>query len=131
MSSKEFREQQRRYWLTFAVCGAIVAIIVIAWFQQYRSRARAEIAATECRPQLEMLCLSRGLVMTKEKKSASELSNLVAVRVGIGGLYLSVNESPVYGWDAAIIASPAQATNTHAIVQQIVAELRELYDLRQ
>ena len=64
--------------------------------------------------------------MTKEKKTASELSNLIAARVGIAGLYLSVNENPVYGWDAAIIASPAQATNTHAIVQQIVAELRNV-----
>jgi hypothetical protein len=69
--------------------------------------------------------------MTKERKTARELSDLIAARVGVGGTQIAVHKSPIHGWDANIIAVPAQAVNAHVMVPQIVAELRELYDLKE
>jgi hypothetical protein len=69
--------------------------------------------------------------MAKEKKTARELADMIAGRVGVGGVQIAVHKSPIYGWDANIIVVPAQAINAHAMVQQIVAELRELYDLKE
>jgi hypothetical protein len=59
------------------------------------------------------------------------LADIIAARVGVGGVQIAVFRSPVYGWDANIITAPALAVNAHVVVQQVVAELRELYDLKE
>ena len=68
--------------------------------------------------------------MAKQRKTARELADIIAARLCVGGIQIAVHKSPVYGWDANIITVPSQAVNAHVMVQQIVAELREQYDLQ-
>jgi hypothetical protein len=56
---------------------------------------------------------------------------MLAARIGVDGIQIAVHKSPMYGWDANIITVPSQAINAHAMLQQIVAELRERYDLKE
>jgi hypothetical protein len=68
--------------------------------------------------------------MDKEKKTARELADMIAARVGVGGVQIAVHKSPIYGWDANIVVVPSQAIAANQMVQQIAAELRALYDLK-
>jgi dihydroorotate dehydrogenase len=56
---------------------------------------------------------------------------MLAARIGVGGIQIAVHKSPMYGWGANTITVPSQAINAHAMLQQIVAELRERYDLKE
>jgi hypothetical protein len=73
----------------------------------------------------------RRFAIAKEKKTARELADMLAARIGVDGIQIAVHKSPMYGWDANIITVPSQAINAHAMLQQIVAELRERYDLKE
>jgi hypothetical protein len=86
-------------------------------------------AAARCK---KLLFFGKEFPMTtKEKKTKRELADMIAARIGVGGVQIAVHESPIYGWDANIITAPSQAINAHAMVQLIVAELREKYDLKE
>jgi hypothetical protein len=62
--------------------------------------------------------------MAKGTKTARELEDMIMDQVGIGGVF-------VVGWTADVVTAPAGAFfDVHSKVQQIVTELRELYDLR-
>jgi hypothetical protein len=68
--------------------------------------------------------------MAKEKKTAQELADMIAARIGVGGIQIAVHKSPIYGWDANIVTVPSQAVAANQMVQQIAEELRALYDLK-
>ncbi len=67
--------------------------------------------------------------MTKEKRSKSELADLVKEHVGIGGLFLIVLPDVVYGWNAYAMNSPENEPDIHVKMQRAVEELRKRYEL--
>jgi hypothetical protein len=68
--------------------------------------------------------------MAKEKKTARELADMIAARIGVGGVQIAVHKRRTYGWDAHIVTVPSQAVAANQMVQQIAEELRTLYDLK-
>jgi hypothetical protein len=69
--------------------------------------------------------------MAKGTKTARELEDMMMDRVGIGGVFVAVRKEAIIGWNADVVTAPAGAFfDVHTKVQQIVTELRELYDLR-
>jgi hypothetical protein len=67
--------------------------------------------------------------MSKMKKSKQELADLIHDAVGLPGLFVAVNKEAIYGWGANVLVAPAQMVNAQMTVNNIVAELREKYDL--
>jgi hypothetical protein len=69
-------------------------------------------------------------VQAKERKTARELEDMIAARLGIGGTFIKVHADPVYGWHATVMTAPAQAVRAQQTVEEIGKELRALYDLK-
>jgi hypothetical protein len=68
--------------------------------------------------------------MAKEKKTASELEALIReTDPNVGALNIFPDE--IYRWRAQSIATPAKVIAMQARVEQIVAELRERFDLKE
>jgi hypothetical protein len=69
--------------------------------------------------------------MAKQLKTANELKNIVAARLGVGDVLIAVNKDRIDGWRATVVATlqPANKTKYQASVDQIVAELRKEYKL--
>ena len=66
--------------------------------------------------------------MAKEKKTAAELEALVReTDPNVGALYILSDEN--YGWRALSVAIPTKVIAIQARVDQIVAELREHFEL--
>jgi hypothetical protein len=55
---------------------------------------------------------------------------MIAEKLGIGGVFISVNPDPIYGWHATVMTAPAQAIRCQQEVEKIAAELRLSYDLK-
>ncbi len=68
--------------------------------------------------------------MQKEQKSAQELADLVAARIRVGGVLVSVHEDPAYGWHPTVVTAPAAASLCQVLAEEIAAELRSKYALR-
>jgi DNA-binding transcriptional regulator YiaG len=69
--------------------------------------------------------------MNGEEKTARELADIVATKVGLGGVSIRVYPDPTYGWRAIAIVAPAQAGNCQQYVEKIVDELRPIYRLKE
>ena len=69
--------------------------------------------------------------MAKQRKTAQELKDIVAVRLGVGDVLLAVNKDRFDGWRAMVVTAlqPTNRKQYQASVDQIVAELRKEYDL--
>ena len=65
----------------------------------------------------------------KERKTAHELADLIAARMGLGGVFVAVNKDPVYGWHPIVMTAPAAAYNCQVMAEQIAEELRAKYEL--
>jgi hypothetical protein len=65
----------------------------------------------------------------KERKTAKELADLIAARIGVGGVFVAVNKDPVYGWHPTVMAAPAAAYNCQVMAEKIAEELRAKYEL--
>ena len=67
--------------------------------------------------------------MKREQKSARELANLIANRLGMPGVRIAVHDDPVYGWHPTVFTTPAQAVNAQNAAERAAQELRPLYEL--
>ena len=69
--------------------------------------------------------------MAKQRKTAHELKDIVAARLGVGDVLLVVNKDRIEGWRATVVTTlqPTNKKSYQASVDQIVAELRKEYDL--
>ena len=70
-------------------------------------------------------------MMAKQRKTAHELKDIVAARLGVGDMFLAVNKDRIDGW-RAIVLTTLQRTNKieyQARVDEIVVELRKEYEL--
>jgi hypothetical protein len=70
-------------------------------------------------------------MVAKQLKTADELKDIVAERLGVGAVLLTVNKDRLNGWRAIglTVLQPANKKKYQESVDQIVAELREEYDL--
>ena len=69
--------------------------------------------------------------MAKQSKTARELKDIVAARLGVGDMFLAVNKDRIDGWHATVLTT-LQRTNKieyQARVDEIVVELRKEYEL--
>ncbi len=67
--------------------------------------------------------------MSKEGRSAHELSGLLVERLGIEGLVILVLRDNVYGWNGFTTSVPDGVVDIHVKMQIAVEELRKLYVL--
>jgi hypothetical protein len=75
------------------------------------------------------MCQNGVLGVSKVKKSKQKLADMIHDAVGLPGLFVAVNKEAIYGWGANVIVAPAQMVNAQMAVNNIVAELRENYEL--
>jgi len=68
--------------------------------------------------------------MHKEQKSAQELADLVAARIRVDGVLVSVHKDPAYGWHPIVVTAPAAASLCQVPAEEIAVELRSKYTLR-
>jgi hypothetical protein len=67
--------------------------------------------------------------MTKPKKSAQELLEMIASEVSLDGVTLNIHKDPM-GWHAtAYGSSPNRVIQVQGAVGNIVERLRSMYDL--
>ena len=68
--------------------------------------------------------------MDKEKKSAPELADMIASRMKVEPGLVSVHRDATHGWAADVFTGPSQLFGDQVLAEQIAAELRERYDLK-
>jgi hypothetical protein len=67
----------------------------------------------------------------KERKTAQELADLIAARIGVGGVFVAVHKDPAFGWHPTVITAPAAAHRCQLAAEEIAQELRAKYDLKE
>ena len=67
--------------------------------------------------------------MDKEKKSARELADMIALRMKVAAGLVSIHRDATCGW-AANVSGPSKLFGDQALAEAIAAELRERYDLK-
>jgi hypothetical protein len=65
-----------------------------------------------------------------EKKTSRELADMIATRINIGGVMVKVHPDPAYGWHATVLTAPTQAIRCQQVAEEVAAELRAKYELR-
>jgi hypothetical protein len=68
--------------------------------------------------------------MGKEEKTDAELEDMILQRMVVGGVYVSVRKDPVLGWRPTVITAPKHTRNMQARADQIAAELRKKYTMK-
>jgi hypothetical protein len=66
----------------------------------------------------------------KEQRTAQELADMIAARIGVGGVFVVVHKDPVYGWHPTVMTAPTAAHKCQVLAEEIAAELRTKYDLK-
>ncbi len=67
--------------------------------------------------------------MTKPKKTARELAEMIATQMSLDGVRLDIHRDPA-GWHAVVYgSSPNRVAQAQSAVDQIVQRLRASYDL--
>jgi hypothetical protein len=67
--------------------------------------------------------------MTKPKKTARELAEMIAAEMSLAGVRLDIHSGPA-GWHAVVYgSSPNRVAQAQSAVDQIVGRLRASYDL--
>jgi hypothetical protein len=69
-------------------------------------------------------------MVKKEEKTDAELEDLILERLLFGGVYVSVRKDPILGWRPTVITAPKHARNMQERADQIAAELRKKYKLK-
>jgi len=67
--------------------------------------------------------------MKKEQKSARELADLIAERIGMPDVRVAIHPDPIYGWHPTVFTAPAKAINAQNAAERAAQELRSLYEL--
>ena len=68
--------------------------------------------------------------MDKQKKSATELEEIVKARMGAGDFRVTVHRNPEAGWHATIYGrQPAEVHRCQVMADAITTELSQYYDL--
>ena len=68
--------------------------------------------------------------MGKEEKTEAELEELIAQRIVVGGVYVSVRRDALLGWRPMVITAPKHATHAQKLADDAATELRKKYTLK-
>jgi hypothetical protein len=66
----------------------------------------------------------------KQDKTEAELEEMIAQRIVVGGVYVSVRADPVLGWRPMVITAPKHATYAQQMADDVAAELRKKFALK-
>lgn len=68
--------------------------------------------------------------MGKEEKTEAELEEMIAQRIVVGGVYVSVRRDPILGWRPTVITAPKHATYAQQLADEVAADLRKRFSLK-
>lgn len=68
--------------------------------------------------------------MGKQEKTEAELEEMIAQRIVVGGVYVSVRPDPLLGWRAMVITAPKHATYAQQMADDVAVELRKRFVLK-
>jgi hypothetical protein len=66
----------------------------------------------------------------KEEKTEAELEEMIAQRLVVGGVYVSVRRDPLLGWRPMVITAPKHATYAQTLADEVALELRKKFTLK-
>ncbi len=69
--------------------------------------------------------------MVRERKTAQELADLIAAKIGVGELYIRVRKDHAYGWGPTVEDAPGDLIGFQRRAEEIADRLRMQYDLRE
>lgn len=69
--------------------------------------------------------------MARERKTAQELSELIAARIGVRELFIRVRKDHAYGWEPTVEDAPGDIIGFQRRAEEIATHLRMQYDLRE
>lgn len=69
--------------------------------------------------------------MGKEEKTEVELEEMIAQRIVVGGVYVSVRRDDLLGWRAMVITAPKHATYAQKMADDVAVELRKKFVLKE
>jgi hypothetical protein len=68
--------------------------------------------------------------MRKQKKTSRQLADIIATRIKVDRISVSVQPDPVFGWHPLVVTkSGTYASPTQSLADEIARELRKKYDL--
>ncbi|MDR6660044.1 hypothetical protein AB7714_01210 [Tardiphaga sp. 1201_B9_N1_1] len=68
--------------------------------------------------------------MGKEEKTEAELEEMIAQRIVVGGVYVSVRRDALLGWRPMVITAPKHATYAQQLADEVAVELRKKFVLK-
>ena len=68
--------------------------------------------------------------MGKEEKTEAELEEMIAQRIVVGGVYVSVRPDPLLGWRPMVITAPKHATYAQKMADDVAVDLRKKFVLK-
>lgn len=68
--------------------------------------------------------------MGKQEKTEAELEEMIAQRIVVGGVYVSVRPDPILGWRPMVITAPKHATYAQQLADDVAVELRKTFVLK-
>ncbi|RYX87235.1 MAG: hypothetical protein EON84_20420 [Bradyrhizobiaceae bacterium] len=68
--------------------------------------------------------------MGKQEKTEAELEEMIAQRIVVGGVYVSVRPDPLVGWKPMVITAPKHASYAQKLADEVAAELRKKFSLK-
>jgi hypothetical protein len=66
----------------------------------------------------------------KEEKTEAELEEMIAQRIVVGGVYVSVRRDALLGWRPMVITAPKHATYAQQLADEVAEELRKKFVLK-
>ena len=69
--------------------------------------------------------------MARDQKSAKELADMVAQRIGVSSAAVKVHKDRTFGWRADVYLPPGQVQPYQQAADGAVRELRVNYDLKE
>ena len=67
--------------------------------------------------------------MTKTRKTARELADLITAQIGVGGLAIGIRKDHAYGWQPMIEYAPGNQLGFQRRADEIADLLRNQYEL--
>ena len=68
--------------------------------------------------------------VTKEQKSAAELSDMIYRSIGVSGIQIDVRADHAYGWQPMVYCSSRDGLGLQRRAEEIAHQLRHHYELR-
>jgi len=69
--------------------------------------------------------------MARERKTAQELADLIAAKIGVRELFIRVRKDHAYGWEPTVEDAPGDIIGFQRRAEEIATRLRMQYDLRE